>query len=51
MYETSNHALSWRGVASKTIDLNAKANERQKHLEKAVKKLLEYYPPMAVVEH
>jgi hypothetical protein len=51
MYEKLKHTLSWRGVASKTVDLDAKANDRQKHLEKAVKKLMEYYPPVAMVGH
>jgi len=49
IYAVSNHTLLWRGVASKTVDLNAKPNTREKHLVKAVKKLMEYYPPAAVV--
>ena len=49
MYAVSNHTLVWRGVASKTVDLNAKPNTRDKHLVKAVKKLMEYYPPAAVI--
>jgi len=51
MYETTTHTLGWRGVASKVIDPNAKANERQKHLVNAVHKLMEHYPPVAIVEH
>jgi hypothetical protein len=49
MYETAKHTLAWRGVASKAINPKAQPNERQKHLEKAVKKLMEYYPPVAVI--
>lgn len=49
MYETATHTLVWRGIATKNIDPEAKPNKRQKHLVKAVKKLLEHYPPVAVV--
>jgi hypothetical protein len=49
MYETAKHTLAYRGVASKAINPNAKPNERQKNLVKAVKKLMEHYPPVAFV--
>jgi hypothetical protein len=45
MYETAKHTLVWRGVASRTINLKAKPNDRQKHLVKVVQKLMENYPP------
>lgn len=45
MYETDNHSLVWRGVASKTIDPKAKPEKRQKNLAKAAIKLLKNYPP------
>jgi hypothetical protein len=45
MYDSANHDLVWRGVASKTIDANAKPDKQQKNLIKAVAKLLKNYPP------
>jgi hypothetical protein len=45
MYDSANHDLVWRGVASKTIDENAKPEKQQKNLAKAVKKLMKDYPP------
>lgn len=47
MYDSANHDLVWRGVASKTIDTNAKPDKQQKNLTKAVAKLLKNYPPRA----
>ena len=45
MYDSANHDLVWRGLASKTIDENAKPEKQQKNLAKAVKKLMKDYPP------
>jgi len=45
MYDSANHDLVWRGVASKTIDPKAKPEKQEKNLAKAVKKLLKNYPP------
>lgn len=45
MYDSANHDLVWRGLASKTIDEKAKPDKQQKNLAKAVKKLLKNYPP------
>jgi len=45
MYASENHALVWRGLASKTVDPKAKPEEQQKNLAKAVAKLLKNYPP------
>ena len=45
MNHSENHALIWRGLASKTVDPNAKADKQQKNLAKAVAKLLKNYPP------
>jgi hypothetical protein len=45
MYDSANRDLVWRGVASKTLDSNAKPDKQQKNLTKAVKKLLKNYPP------
>ena len=45
MYASSPHSLIWRGVASKTLDAEAKPEKQQKNLAKAVAKLLKNYPP------
>jgi hypothetical protein len=45
MYDSANHDLVWRGIASKTIDAKAKPEKQQKNLAKAIKKLLKNYPP------
>ncbi len=45
MYDSANHTLVWRGLASKTIDTKAKPEKQQKNLAKAVAKLLKNYPP------
>jgi hypothetical protein len=45
MYQVSSKQLVWRGVASKTLDTNAKPDKQQKNLAKAVAKLLKNYPP------
>lgn len=44
-YDSKNHDLVWRGVASKTMDPKAKPDKQQKNLTKAVAKLLKNYPP------
>lgn len=45
MYDSANHDLVWRGVATKTIDPKAKPEKQEKNLKKAVTKLLKNYPP------
>ena|ERR1051326_7442452 len=45
MYDSANHTLVWRGVASKTLDPKAKPDKQQKNLQKTVSKLLKNYPP------
>ena len=40
MYASSPHTLVWRGVASKTLDTEAKPEKQEKNLAKAVAKLL-----------
>lgn len=47
MYDSANHTLVWRGVASKTINPKAKPDKQEKNLNKAVAKLLKNYPPQA----
>jgi len=46
LYDSVNHTLVWRGVASKTLDPKAKPEKQQKNLRKAVAKLLKNYPPV-----
>ena len=45
MYDSTNHTLVWRGVASKTLDPKAKPDKQEKNLNKAVAKLFKNYPP------
>jgi hypothetical protein len=45
MYDSKKHDLVWRGVASKTLDVKAKPEKREKNLQKGVDKLLKDYPP------
>lgn len=45
MNDSKNHALVWRGLASKTIDPHAKPDKQLKNLAKAMAKLLKNYPP------
>ena len=45
LYSTSPKSLVWRGVASKTIDPEAKPEKQQKNLTKAVEKVFKNYPP------
>jgi len=45
MYDSANHDLVWRGVASKSISPKAKPEKQEKNLAKAVRKLLKNYPP------
>ena len=45
MYEASKKELVWRGIATKTLDTNAKPEKRANNINKAVTKLLKNYPP------
>jgi hypothetical protein len=45
MYQAGQKQLVWRGVASKTLDVDAKPEKRQKNLTKAMTKLFKNYPP------
>ena len=45
MYDASKKQLVWRAVASKTIDVKAKPEKREKNLHKALEKMLKKYPP------
>jgi hypothetical protein len=45
MYDSARKQLVWRGVVSNAIDANAKPDKKQKHMDKAIEKLLKDYPP------
>jgi hypothetical protein len=45
MYDAEKKLLVWRGIASDAFDANAKPDKKQKHMDKAVEKLLKDYPP------
>jgi hypothetical protein len=45
IYDRRNHWLIWRGIANKTIDIDASQTKQQRNLERAVGKLLKNYPP------
>jgi hypothetical protein len=45
MYSAQAKSLTWRGVASKTLDPKAKPDKQEKNLGKAVAKLLKNFPP------
>jgi hypothetical protein len=45
IYDAQGKDLVWRGTVTKTLDLKAKPEKRQKNLEKATAKLLKKYPP------
>jgi Domain of unknown function (DUF4136) len=45
IYDSAGKKLVWRGVASKTLDPEAKPEKKQKNINKAVQKLLKNYPP------
>ncbi len=45
MYDAAQRQLVWRGVATKTVDVNAKPEKREKNMRKGAEKLLKHYPP------
>jgi hypothetical protein len=46
IYDANSKKLVWRGVATKSIDTNAKPEKRQKNMAKGAQKLLKNYPPV-----
>ena len=46
MYDASTKKLVWRGIATKTMDVNAKPEKRQKNMAKGAEKLFKKYPPV-----
>jgi hypothetical protein len=45
MYDPTTKQLVWTGTATKTIDPSSNQEKNQKNLNKAMQKLLKYYPP------
>jgi hypothetical protein len=45
MYESVKQQLVWRGVVSEAIDADANPAKKQKHMDKAIEKLLKEFPP------
>ena len=45
MYDAGKKQLVWRGMASKTLEPNAKPDKQQKNMAKTAEKLLKNYPP------
>lgn len=45
IYDSAQKELVWRGVATKTLDPNAKPDKKQKNITKAVEKLFKNFPP------
>jgi hypothetical protein len=45
IYMPSQKLLVWRGSVSKTIDVNAKPEKREKEVRKGIQRLLKNYPP------
>lgn len=45
IYDAAQKQLVWRGTASKTLDMKAKPDKKQKNITKAVEKLLKNFPP------
>jgi Domain of unknown function (DUF4136) len=45
MYDAGTKKLIWRSIVSDAIAADAKPDKKQKHLDKAVEKLLKDYPP------
>jgi Domain of unknown function (DUF4136) len=46
MIDAKTHALLWRGIATRDVDLNASAEKRDKNINKAAEKLFRKYPPI-----
>jgi len=46
MYDAASKKMVWRGIATKTVDVDAKPDKRQKNMAKGADKLLKKYPPV-----
>jgi len=45
LYDGATKKLVWRGFVSGAIEAEAKPDKKQKHLDRAIQKLLKDYPP------
>jgi Domain of unknown function (DUF4136) len=45
MYDPADKKLVWRGTATKTLDMKASPEKRQKNMRKGAAKLLKKFPP------
>jgi hypothetical protein len=45
IFDGTRKQLVWRGIASKTLDPQAKPDKRQRTIQKAAEKLFKNYPP------
>jgi Domain of unknown function (DUF4136) len=45
IYDAAKKQLVWRGSVAHAIDADAKPDKKQKHMDRAVEKLLKDYPP------
>ena len=45
MYVRLQKLLVWRGSVTKTLDVTAKPDKREKNIQKGIQKLLKNYPP------
>ena len=45
--DAKKNELAWRGIGVKEVDVQAKADKRDKNINGAVKKILKNFPPPA----
>jgi hypothetical protein len=45
VYDPANKRLIWLGTVSKTLESGVTPEKRQKNIEKAITRLMKYYPP------
>lgn len=45
VYDSGQKQLVWRGTATRVLDPNSSQETRQKNLDKAIRKLMEKFPP------
>lgn len=45
LYDATKNQLVWRGIVTDPIEADAKPDKKQKHMTKAIEKLLKNYPP------
>jgi uncharacterized protein DUF4136 len=43
--DAKSHAVVWRGMVSRDLDVKASPEQREKNINKAVEKLFKHYPP------